>query len=107
MVRHAAYGPFREDGARIQALRERLGFDRRQFAFMLGTSEPTVWRWEFGYARPEGASAALLGALRQRVPQLPAAKKEDLAKAIGSVAIGAAVGVALLVVIEALFSGKK
>jgi len=35
-------------------------FSRAIFAMMIGTSEVTVWRWENGDARPEGASLRLL-----------------------------------------------
>ena len=33
---------------------------RAVFAMMIGTSEVTVWRWENGDSKPEGASLRLL-----------------------------------------------
>lgn len=82
-----------------------MNLTRVQFAYMLGTTELTVWRWENGAAKPEGAAAALLSALEQQVQQLP---PQNLGEIIGKVALGAVAGAALLAVLAALFGeGKK
>lgn len=38
----------------------RGNLSRAVFAMMIGTSEITVWRWENGDSKPEGASLRLL-----------------------------------------------
>lgn len=93
------------EAIRIMKLRERLGLTRAQFAFALSTTEPTVWRWEAGLAKPEGAAAALLNALEQQTTQIK--PQENLGEIIGQVAMGAAAGVALLALLVAIFGGAK
>lgn len=38
---------------------------RAVFAMMIGTSEVTIWRWENGDAKPEGASLRLLELMQE------------------------------------------
>lgn len=97
--------PFEREGKEIVALQGRMGMSRQQMAFMLGTTELTVWRWEVGEFKPEGAAAALIEALKQRVP--PELPQPNVGEVLGKVAIGAAAGVALLAVLGALFGGTK
>lgn len=92
------------EGMRITKLRERLGLTRAQFAFTLGTSENTIWRWETGLSKPEAATAALLNAIEQQLLQTQP-KKKDLLEAVGKVGFCAVAGGALLALLSALFSG--
>lgn len=87
-------------GFRIRSLRNRLGISQAHFAAMLGTTEVTVNRWENNHAKPEGAAAQLLAILEQRTRAYQRAHSPD---ALGQVVAGAAIGVALIALLEALF----
>ncbi len=92
-------------GIRIKTIREKLGLSREQLAVVLSTNPATVWRWEMGEFEPEGTAAALLAVLEQRVAGMKS--QESLAEVVGQVAVGAAVGAALLAILGVLFGGKK
>ncbi len=48
------------DGARVRALRSRLGLTQAGLAAALGVRQQTVSEWETGQYRPRGASVRLL-----------------------------------------------
>lgn len=47
---------------RVKELRGEI--DQTDFAILLGVSPVTIWRWENGRAKPEGASLVLLELVR-------------------------------------------
>jgi transcriptional regulator with XRE-family HTH domain len=92
-------------GAEIRTLRERLGLSQVDFGRLLNVRGMTVSRWERDDARPEGAAAQLLEAMKRRTDQkkLPANVGEVL---LGALAAGAAV-VGFVLLMEMLFGKKK
>jgi DNA-binding transcriptional regulator YiaG len=54
------------DGARVRALRDRLGMTQQELAAELNMRQQTVSEWETGAYRPRGASARLLGMIAER-----------------------------------------
>ncbi|MCC6381624.1 MAG: helix-turn-helix domain-containing protein [Dehalococcoidia bacterium] len=64
----SADGPEGWDGARVAALRRRLGLSQGDFARLLGVRQQTVSEWETGRYRPRGASARVLAICEERAP---------------------------------------
>lgn len=75
-----------------------------RFAQELGTSEITVNRWENNHAHPEGAAARWLCILDQRVRAYERKHSPDV---LGDIVRGAAVGLAIIAVMDALFGKGK
>lgn len=55
----------------VQALRDRLGWSRRDLARFLNVAPLTVARWEDGRSPPTGTSRLVLGALHEAIAQAP------------------------------------
>lgn len=51
----------------IQALRLKMGLSRNQFAYRLGTTERTVFRWEEEGRKPSPMALKLLSMLAEEV----------------------------------------
>lgn len=87
----------------ILKARKDLKLSQTQFATLLGVHPVTVSNWERGEAEPNPHQQALIQACLQAAEK----RSADIGKLIASALIGAGVGMALFLLLEAAFGGSR